>query len=112
MGSEMCIRDSGGGDAGKAFYQYEVFGCPAETAARVVITSLDHQRISVPSSSRVACPLWDGGIEMRSAIEWDSANDVAHLLDDADLIGRLKDLEIAVVSGGHSRGREVEASVP
>src|SRR5262249_50278002 len=69
----------------------------------------DDQRIALPASSRVAVPLADARRQMWTAVERDDPDVVHALMEEKHGVGRLQEVERAVVRGGQARNDAREA---
>ncbi|HIE93004.1 MAG TPA: hypothetical protein EYQ83_09120 [Acidobacteria bacterium] len=72
---------------------------------------LDHQRIAVPSSPRVAQPEADVVIDVRAVVERDDPDLVDHLLQNRHVAGRLQDQEVVVVAARAFRRASCHAAL-
>src|SRR5471032_1055447 len=70
-------------------------GLVLEARLRRVVRAVHDERVAFPVAARVAEPLTDALIDVRTPVERHHANVVDHLLADRDVVLRLENLEVA-----------------
>ena len=78
----------------------------------VNIRGLNHERIALPTATRVAKPLSDGRCKMRPPIQRNDARVVDHLDKNHHVSGRLQDEVVVVVEAGQHRSRHSPGDAP
>ena len=86
------------GDTGEPLDEAKVARRAAEVRVALEVGGLDDQAVTVPAAAGIPQVLADSGRQMRAPVGRDDARIVHHLHQDGDRIGRLHDLEIAVVA--------------